>query len=204
MVTRRETPPILRPVFRLVPTDPAWATAALEDLDALLADHLHCERKAAASALSLVRSYPQHSDLVLHLSRLAQEEAGHMVEVSRRLRARRASAVRDAVDAYAQALRRLVRRSEPHRLVDLLLTSGLIEARSAERLALLAEGLRQRGEPQLATFYADLAATEARHRDLFASLARAHGGAAAVDRARLLCEREAEVVATLPWGPRIH
>ena len=30
-------------------TDPRWVDAALSDLDAVLSDHLHCERKAAQS-----------------------------------------------------------------------------------------------------------------------------------------------------------
>ncbi|RMG11894.1 MAG: tRNA-(ms[2]io[6]A)-hydroxylase, partial [Deltaproteobacteria bacterium] len=76
--------------------------------------------------------------------------------------------------------------------------------RSAERLALLAGGLAARGEAELAAFYEDLAQSEVRHRDLFASLARSHGGEAAEARAAVLSAAEATLVAGLPWGPRIH
>ena len=45
------------------------------DLDTVHQDHLHCERKAAQSALSLVRSYPQRTDLVVAVARLADRYA---------------------------------------------------------------------------------------------------------------------------------
>lgn len=191
-------------MYPLVPTDPAWAEAALADLPALLADHLHCERKAATTALSLVRAYPERADLVLHLSRLAHEETSHLVEVGRRLRQIEGRATRDAGDPYAKALTALVRPAEPNRQLDRLLVAGLIEARSAERLDLLAAALGDR-DPALSGFYAGLAAAEHRHRDIFLALARSLAGAEALAaRVRALAAREAEVVAALPWGPRIH
>ncbi len=191
-------------MYPLTPTDPAWTGAALADLPALLADHLHCERKAATTALALVRAYPDREDLVLHLSRLAHEETSHLVEVGRRLRRAGGQATRDAGDPYAQALRAEVRRGEPDRQLDLLLVSGLIEARSAERLDLLADALRPR-DPGLADFYAGLATAEHRHRDIFVALARSLVDPATLAaRAQALTAREAEVVAALPWGPRIH
>jgi tRNA-(ms[2]io[6]A)-hydroxylase len=191
-------------VYPLVPTDPAWTGAALADLPALLADHLHCERKAATTALALVRAYPERADLVLHLSRLAHEETSHLVEVGRHLRRARGQATRDAGDPYAQSLRSLVRPGEPRRQLDLLLVSGLIEARSAERLDLLAAALRDR-DPELAAFYAGLATAEHRHRDIFLALARPLADAPDLEaRVAELTAREAEVVAALPWGPRIH
>lgn len=191
-------------MYTLAPTDPAWAQAAVADLPALLADHLHCERKAAQTALMLVRTYPARSELVLHLSRLAHEETSHMVEVTRRLRAAGGSATRDAGDPYARRLREEVRGGEPERQIDLLLVSGLIEARSAERLALLAGALDDR-DPALAEIYRGLATAETRHRDLFLSLAQPLCEPDALEaRVGELCAVEAGLVATLPWGPRIH
>lgn len=191
-------------MYAITPTPPEWAATAISDLPALLADHLHCERKAAASALSLVRQYPDRTELVLHLSRLAHEETAHMVEVGRRLQRAKAPATRDVGDPYAQGLRALVRKKEPGRQVDMLLVSGLIEARSAERLELIGEALED-SDPELARFYRSLTEAEYRHRDLFLSLARP-----LVDEATLsariaeLCAAESELVAGLPWGPRVH
>ena len=52
-------------------TDPEWARRALCDLDALLLDHAHCEKKAAGMALNLMFRYPGRDFLMQPLSRLA-------------------------------------------------------------------------------------------------------------------------------------
>ena len=107
----------------------------------------------------------------------------------------------DEGDPYAQALVRLVRTGTPgQRLVDRLLVGALIEARSCERLWLLAEGLP---DPALRQVYARFAQSEAGHERLFVDLARAHGDG--VDaRLEALAAEEARVVAALPLLPRIH
>src|SRR5260370_35328823 len=71
---RRVTVPQLADALPLVATGPRWLEVALSDLDAVHADHLHCERKAAQSALSLIRSYPERADLVAAMARLAHDE----------------------------------------------------------------------------------------------------------------------------------
>ena len=143
------------------PTDPRWLPCALVRLDALLADHAHCEKKAAATALSLVGAYPDRERLVRHLSALAIEELRHFRAVHERLRARGLGLTRDAGDPYAKQLMQLVRSGGDARLMDRLLVGGLIEARSHERLTLLAEGI---AEPGLAGFYASLARAEHGHK----------------------------------------
>ncbi|MEO8554814.1 MAG: tRNA isopentenyl-2-thiomethyl-A-37 hydroxylase MiaE, partial [Kofleriaceae bacterium] len=72
----------------LVPSDPRWLPVALGDLDAVHADHLHCERKAAQSALSLIRSYPERTDLVTEMARLAHDETRHVVQVAQLMKRR--------------------------------------------------------------------------------------------------------------------
>jgi tRNA-(ms[2]io[6]A)-hydroxylase len=189
------------PQLPLTATDPQWIAVALADLDAVHRDHLHCERKAAQSALSLVRSYPERVELVAAVARLAHEETSHVVQVSQLLQRRGAAPSYDFGDDYAVALRELVRKREPERLLDRLLVFALIEARSAERLGLLGEHLP---DPASALLYRGLASAEVRHRDTFLELAEA------VDpvgwRARLdeLAAREAEIVARLPVRARIH
>lgn len=189
------------PTLPLTATSPAWLTVALADLDAVHQDHLHCERKAAQSALSLVRSYPEHADLVTAVARLAHEETAHVVQVSQLLARRNLPATFDHGDEYASALRARCRRAEPGRLLDRLLVFALIEARSAERLALLAAAILDAATAHL---YAGLADAEVRHRDLFLSLA----ATLAPDewRARLdeLAAHEAAVIASLPVRARIH
>jgi tRNA-(ms[2]io[6]A)-hydroxylase len=48
------------PTIKLLqtPTSDAWLTQALGDLDTILLDHSHCERKAAGVALNLMFRYP--------------------------------------------------------------------------------------------------------------------------------------------------
>lgn len=184
-------------------TDPRWLPLALERFDEVLRDHAHCEKKAAAQALSLLASWPEHALLVQRMARLAQEELQHFRQVYDRLLARGLALGRDRGDPYARALRAEVRhRHERTRLTDLLLVAALIEARSHERLALLAGGLE---EPDLRRFYQALATAEAGHARLFVGLAEEYDDPAAV-AARLgeLAAREAEIVAELPLAPRIH
>ena len=86
-------------------------------------------------------------------------------------------------------------------LLDRLLVSALIEARSCERFKLLADGLNNE---RLSEFYRALMAAEARHFQLFSGLAESIFGAEARTRLRVLAEREAEVAEQLPLGPQVH
>ncbi len=185
----------------LTATPAEWIAVALADLDAVHQDHLHCERKAAQSALSLVRSYPERADLVLAVARLAHEETAHVVQMSQLLARRGLVGTLDHGDEYAAALRDLCRRAEPDRLLDRLLVFALIEARSAERLALLAAAI---SDPATASLYGALAAAEVRHRDTFLELAAQVAAEAWRDRLTELARGEAAIVASLPIRPRIH
>lgn len=189
----------------LAPTDPAWVDAAEADLDRLLADHAHCELKAAQSALSLLGRFARElPDAVSDLVALAREETAHFHEVQQRLRARGNTLPPPDVDGYVQALRQAAR--SDHRahdaLLDRLLVSALIEARSCERFKLLSEKL---SDASLRDFYRGLMVAEARHHRLFYDLAAARFGEGAT-RTRLttLAEREAEVAHRLPLGPTVH
>jgi tRNA-(ms[2]io[6]A)-hydroxylase len=183
------------------PTDPRWLPIAAADVRSTLSDHAHCEKKAAASAVKLVADHPDRPELVRALAKLAQEELGHFLAVLAELAHLGAALGPDAGDPYAQALFRLVR-GGAGRLVDRLLVAALIEARSCERLALLAGALEA---PRLRELYARLAQSEAGHERLFVALARRHAGGEDVDR-RLdaLAAEEARVVAALPLAARIH
>jgi tRNA-(ms[2]io[6]A)-hydroxylase len=180
-------------------TDPRWVEVALSDLDATLADHAHCEKKAAASALKLVADHPDRPELVRSLAKLAQEELQHLLAVLAEMARLGVAPTPDAGDPYAQALVRLVRGGAPA-LVDRLLVSALIEARSCERLAkrhgalslgeLRARGADPRAVVGLLAELAELAPAGARlaPRDLVAafSLARIRRAPAVLPRARVL------------------
>jgi tRNA 2-(methylsulfanyl)-N6-isopentenyladenosine37 hydroxylase len=193
--------PQLGDALPLVASDPAWLTVALADLDSVHADHLHCERKAAQSALSLIRSYPEHGDLVAAMARLAHDETRHVIQVAQLMARRGQAASYDHGDDYAAALRTQIRVREPERLLDRLLVFAIIEARSAERLALLAGAL---DEPKARALYESLATAEYRHRDMFLALARDAAPPTWRPRAAELAAREAEILAHRPIVARIH
>jgi tRNA-(ms[2]io[6]A)-hydroxylase len=185
----------------LVPTRSNWLEVALADLDAVHADHLHCERKAAQSALSLMRSYPDRLDLCEAMARLAHDETRHVVQVQQLMKRRAQPATFDHGDDYAAALREQIRKREPDRLLDRLLAFAVIEGRSAERLGMLAAALPDEKDRAL---YASLATAEVRHRDIFLSLARDAAPESWRERATWFAELEAEVMVDRPVTARIH
>jgi tRNA-(ms[2]io[6]A)-hydroxylase len=189
----------------LTPTDPRWVEEAERDLPGLLSDHAHCELKAAVSALSLVSRFgPTYPALVAPLSALAHEETRHFGEVHTQLAARGAALGRQDADAYVNALWNATKteRASVPVLLDRLLVSALIEARSCERFKLLSERLV---DLELATFYRELMESEARHYRLFWALSEElFGVKLARHRLAELARRETNVAGELPLGPKVH
>jgi len=181
-------------------TDPRWIEAALSDLDATLADHAHCEKKAVATAVKLVADNPERPGLVRALAKLAQEELQHFLAMIGEVQRRGKALAPDQGDPYVQQLLKLVRNGAP-RLVDQLLVFAFVEARSCERMRLLGERLP---DERLRELYRRLARSEAGHEALFVELAVEAGGEAARARLNELAEAEARIVAALPLGPRMH
>jgi len=138
-----------------------------------LIDHAHCERKAAGVALQLMFRYPAEPSLGEALSPLAREELEHF-ELVLQVLARRGLALRPLpAPAYGARLSKAVRRDEPGRMLDSFLVAGLIEARSHERMALLAA---HAADAELRDLYGELLASEARHFGLYWVLAEARFG----------------------------
>jgi tRNA-(ms[2]io[6]A)-hydroxylase len=183
-------------------TDPGWVENALSDLDELLLDHAHCERKAAGMALRLMFRYPDRPFLHDPLSRLARDELAHYEEVLRVLAARGGSIRRQRPSPYAGRLYHYVRSAEPERLVDTLLVCALIEARSCERFKLLAEAV---DDPSLRALYSGLLESEARHHGSYLELAvQASDESSARGRLLELARREAEIIADPSSMVRMH
>lgn len=172
------------------PSPDRWLTGALGAVPVLLVDHANCEKKAAASALSLMFRYPQRSHLVDRMSRLAREELRHFEQVRKLMRDRGVPWLHVPASRYAAGLRAMVSPQEPARLIDLLVIGAFIEARSCERFALLAPRL---DEP-LGSFYAGLLASEARHFKHYLELARRYCGEPERDALdeRVACIRKQE------------
>jgi tRNA-(ms[2]io[6]A)-hydroxylase len=183
-------------------TSTQWLELALREFDKVLIDHAHCEKKAAANALSLLQAFPEVPGLPAQMARLAREESAHLARVLQLIEERGLTLTHDLGDPYAKALQRFVRTGAKERRLDRLLVASIIEARSHERLALLAEGLT---DPVLKQLYDELAQSEDGHQKLFVRLAKGIEPEAEVDaRLEVLLEHEANVVNTLPIRAAIH
>lgn len=183
-------------------TSAAWLERARTHLDDVLLDHAHCEKKAAGAAVKLLFSYPHHRFLQEPLAALAREELVHFEQVLARLDARGIAYRTIRPGPYGMALHALTRGDEPDRLVDMLLVSALIEARSCERMQRLAEVA---DDEELAAFYRGLHAAEARHHGLYLELARELAPPPTVnDRFAELAEREAAILTEPTTLCRMH
>jgi tRNA-(ms[2]io[6]A)-hydroxylase len=165
--------PTARVKWLLAPSSAAWLEAAIERPELVLIDHAHCERKAAGVALQLMFRYPSDAELGAVLSPLAREELEHFEQVLQLLEGRGISLRPLPAPAYGATLTAAVRREEPRRLLDAFLVAGLIEARSHERMALLAAHSPDR---ELQDLYGALLASEARHFGLYWLLAEGRFG----------------------------
>ncbi|UJB71584.1 tRNA-(ms[2]io[6]A)-hydroxylase [Acaryochloris sp. 'Moss Beach'] len=188
--------------FLQQPTCPEWIDQALQNLDTILLDHSHCERKAAGVAVNMMFRYPSYTKLVRTLTAIAREELEHFELVNQWLDRRDIPMAPLPAPPYGSKLSAQVRRDEPERLLDMLLVSGLIEARSHERLGLLAQHLP---DPELAKFYRSLMASEARHYGAYWVLATTYFEVDEVTaRLQELATVESELLASLHPHPRIH
>jgi len=91
---------------------------ALECFDQVLVDHAHCEKKAAAHALSMLAAFPDVPGLPRAMARLAREEAGHLAKVLALLESRGLSLGRDGGDPYAKGLQELMRHGSRERRLE--------------------------------------------------------------------------------------
>ncbi|MGL4511538.1 MAG: tRNA-(ms[2]io[6]A)-hydroxylase [Lacipirellulaceae bacterium] len=183
-------------------TDARWLAQVDHDLDTVLIDHAHCEKKAAGTALNLMFAYVEDVELCRDMTEIVNEELEHFHMVLGILERRGVRFRRLTPSTYGRKLNDLVRKQEPHRAVDRLLVAGLIEARSCERFQKLAEHVEDAG---LASFYAGLFESEARHHSTYTRLAKHFAPADAVT-ARLdeLAVAEAAILAASDDPPRMH
>ncbi len=154
--------------FLLVATPGAWLQRALTQMPLLLIDHAHCEKKAASTALNLMYRYVDRHELLIKMAQLAREELLHFEQVLGLLQARGITYDHLPPSTYAGKLHQHVATHEPWRLIDTLMIGALIEARSCERFAALAEILP---DAELAQYYRFLLKSESRHFEDYLALA---------------------------------
>jgi tRNA-(ms[2]io[6]A)-hydroxylase len=181
-----------------------WGKSVLADPIPLLVDHAFLEKKAAQNAMELLTRWPNEwvEGWVETMTSIARDEAAHLAQVTRLLLKRGGRMGRGHTNPYAKALRSLVRNGGGGEPLDRLLVSALIEVRSCERFAVLAEAT---DDPELAAFYRALHASEFGHYKVFLRLAVKIAGKKETDaRWQEMLEAEALILAEQPAGPRMH
>ena len=157
-----------------LPTDPRWVNIVEKNISEILCDHAFCEQKATSTAISLIVSFPEYTDLVKEMISLVKEEMSHFKMVHDLILERGETLGRDRKDDYVLQLLKFFPKggSRNTQLVHRLLYAALIEARSCERFRLLSEELEDK---KLADFYRKLMISEANHYTMFLQFARQYG-----------------------------
>lgn len=188
-----------------LPTDPTWVKNVVEsNIEELLTDHAFCEQKAASNAITLIVQNPNLSDLVQEMIALAQEELEHFKRVHEIITARGLVLGRERKDDYVGELQKFMLKggNRTSQLVDRLLFSAMIEARSCERFKVLSENI---GDAELSEFYYELMVSEAIHYTTFIRLAKKYADGIDVDkRWKEYLEHEAIVIQNYGKMERIH
>jgi len=187
-----------------LPTDPRWVNIAEKNIQEILTDHAYCEQKAASTAISLIITYPEHTDLVKKMTELAMEEMSHFKMVHEKLIERGMKLGRERKDEYVNKIMNFFAKTSDRnqRLINRLLVAALIEARSCERFKLLSEKIK---DNDLAKFYNKLMVSEASHYIMFLQLARRFGEKKEVNKLwSSLLNFEAIVISSLGIKERIH
>ena len=187
-----------------LPTDPRWVNIVEKNIEEILTDHAYCEQKAASTAISLIVTHPEYSELVTAMTALAKEEMSHFKMVHDRILARGFTLGRDRRDDYVVKLMTFFPKggSRVTNLIHRLLYAALIEARSCERFRLLSENLEDK---ELADFYRSLMVSEANHYTMFLNFARKYGNRQEVDKKwQDLLEFEAGIMKDLGKSETMH
>ncbi|HLV92614.1 MAG TPA: tRNA-(ms[2]io[6]A)-hydroxylase [Aequorivita sp.] len=187
-----------------LPTDPRWVNIVEKNIEDILIDHAWCEQKAASTAVSLIVSFPEYTELVQEMISLIKEETSHFKLVHDKILERGWILGRDRKDEYVLQILKFFPKggSRTTQLVHRLLYAALIEARSCERFRLLSEQLEDK---ELAEFYRKLMISEANHYTMFLGFARKYGNREEVDQKwNDLLSFEAEVMKDLGKHQSIH
>ena len=187
-----------------LPTDPRWVNIVEKNIEEILTDHAFCEQKATSTAISLIVSFPEYTDLVQEMTALIKEEISHFKMVHDKIIQRGWTLGRDRKDDYVQQLLKFFPKggSRTTQLVHRLLYAALIEARSCERFRLLSEELKDK---ELSEFYRKLMVSEANHYTMFLGFARQYGEREDVDNKwQQLLDFEADIMRNLSKSETIH
>ena len=185
-------------------TDPRWVNIVESNISEILTDHAWCEQKAATNALSLIINNPGYTDLITKLIEIAKEELAHFEMVHELIKSKGLVLGPERKDNYVNELYKFMLKGGSRRssLVDRLLFSAMIEARSCERFRVLSENIQDK---ELAKFYRDLMISEAGHYTMFIGFARQYVEDIDVDkRWKEWLEYEASIITKYGKSETVH
>ncbi len=186
-----------------VPTPPEWIEAVVNDFDAFLLDHANCERKASATAMSLVAKYPNRIEILPELIDIAIEELEHFKLVYAIIEKRRMQLTHSIPeDPYIKALMKKMHSGIEERFLDRLLIASLFETRGAERFKIVSEAMV---DADMQQFYKMLWISEARHGHVYVKMALNYFPEEKVyDRLQWWIDTEGEIVTNLEIRAALH
>ena len=185
------------------PSPPSWIEAVLADFDSFLQDHADCERKASATAMSLVAKYPNRIEIIPELIETAVEELEHFQLVYKLMQSRGLQLTHSIhEDLYIKQMMKSQHDGLEERFLDRLLIASVFETRGAERFKLVADNLE---DAELSKFYKMLWTSEAKHGHIYVKMALNYFPETKVyKRLEWWIDKEATIVKELPLRPALH
>jgi tRNA 2-(methylsulfanyl)-N6-isopentenyladenosine37 hydroxylase len=186
-----------------IPSPPGWIISVLSDFSSFLQDHADCERKASATAMSLVAKYPNRVEIIPELIEIAIEELEHFQLVYKVMESKGiqfSHAIHE--DPYIKALMKAQHDGLEERFLDRLLIASVVETRGAERFRLVADNLN---DEQLSKFYKMLWISEAKHGHVYVKMALHYFPEEKFyKRLEWWVAKEAEIIEALPLRAALH
>lgn len=185
------------------PSPSGWIVTVLNDFPSFLQDHADCERKASATAMSLVAKYPNRIEIIPELIETAVEELEHFQQVYKIMENRGIQLAHSIhEDLYIKALMRLQHDGLQERFLDRLLIASVVETRGAERFKLVADHME---DIELSKFYKMLWISEAKHGHIYVKMALNYFPEEKVyQRLQWWVDKEASIINELPLRAALH
>ena len=186
-----------------VPSPAGWIETVLSDFPSFLQDHADCERKASATAMSLVAKYPNRIEIIPELIETAVEELEHFQQVYQIMQSRGIQLAHSIhEDLYIKALMKAQHDGLEERFLDRLLIASVVETRGAERFKLIADHME---DEDLNKFYKMLWTSEAKHGHIYVKMALNYFPSEKVySRLEWWVDKEGEIILGLPLRAALH
>tara|TARA_B100001971_G_C18247432_1_gene575384 strand:- start:788 stop:1372 length:585 start_codon:yes stop_codon:yes gene_type:complete len=185
-----------------VPVPDEWLPKVLANLDGVLLDHCHLERKAATSALNLIK-YPELAERARELNGIAQEELEHFNLLFGLLKTRGVPFGVPQASPWIGGLMKFIRKGRREQVIDHLIAASLIEGRSCDKFQILAAALKD-AEPSIAKMYTELVESEGGHFSSYWLMACEINGEEAHRRLDDFLDLEATLIIQMHDLPILH